>query len=97
MSFAYTSSAWLLGSTSGKATEDAQVRPTALVDWRPEHEKVVLDAGRGRTLRTAVVRPGVVYGEGRGIIAEMLKSAADGLIRVIGDWACVYERDLADL
>ena len=31
----------------------------------------------------------------------MLKSAADGLVRVIGDganhWACVYHRDLADL
>ena len=57
--------------------------------------------GRGRTLRTAVVRPGIVYGGGRGIIAELLKNAANGLVRVIGDgrnhWACVYDRDLADL
>jgi nucleoside-diphosphate-sugar epimerase len=101
VSFVYTSAAWVLGNTSGKAAEDALVRPTALVDWRPEHEKLVLDAGRGRALRTAVVRPGIVYGGGRGIIAEMLKSAADGLVRVIGDgmnhWACVYDRDLADL
>ena len=101
VNFVYTSSAWVLGNTSGKAAEDAPVRPTGLVDWRPEHEKLVLDAGRGRTLRTAVVRPGIVYGGGRGIVAEMLKSAADGLVRVIGDglnhWSCVYDRDLADL
>ena len=101
VSFVYTSAAWVLGNTSGKAAEDAPLRPTALVDWRPEQEKLVLEAGRGRTLRTAVVRPGIVYGGGRGIIAEMLKSAADGLVRVIGDglnhWACVYDRDLADL
>ena len=101
VSFVYTSSAWVLGNTSGKATEDAPVRPTGFVDWRPEHEKLVLDAGRGRTLRTAVIRPGIVYGGGRGIVAEMLKGAADGLVRVIGDglnhWSCVYDRDLADL
>jgi nucleoside-diphosphate-sugar epimerase len=101
VNFVYTSSAWVLGNTSGKATEDAPVRPTGFVDWRPEHEKLVLDAGRGRTLRTAVIRPGIVYGGGRGIVAEMLKGAADGLVRVIGDglnhWSCVYDRDLADL
>ncbi|MDA1183877.1 MAG: NAD-dependent epimerase/dehydratase family protein [Acidobacteria bacterium] len=101
VSFVYTSDAWVLGNTTGKAAEDAPVRPTGLVDWRPEHEEIVLNAGRGRMLRTAVIRPGIVYGGGRGIIADMLKNAADGLVRVIGEglnhWACVYDRDLADL
>ena len=101
VSFVYTSGVWVLGDTSGQATEDAPVRPTPLVEWRPEREKLVLDAGRGRTLRTAVVRPGIVYGGGRGIVADLLKDAANGLVRVIGDgrnhWACVYDRDLADL
>lgn len=101
VSFVYTSGVWVLGNTPRKATEDAPVRPTPLVKWRPEHEKLVLDAGRGRTLRTAVVRPGIVYGGGRGIIADLLKNAANGLVRVIGHgrnhWACVYHRDLADL
>jgi hypothetical protein len=81
---------WVLGNTTGQAAEDAAVRPTPLVG-RPEHEKLVLDAGRGRTLRTAVIRPGIVYGGGRGIIADLLKTA-NGLVRVIGDgrnhWAC---------
>jgi nucleoside-diphosphate-sugar epimerase len=62
---------------------------------------MVLDAGRGRLLRTAVIRPGIVYGGARGIIGDLLKNAANGLVRVIGDgrnrWACVYDRDLADL
>jgi nucleoside-diphosphate-sugar epimerase len=97
----YTSGVWVLGNTSGQATEEAPVRPTPLVAWRPEHETLVLDAGRGRLLRTAVVRPGIVYGGGRGIIADLLKTAANGLVRVVGDgqnhWACVHDRDLADL
>ena len=97
----YTSSIWVLGSTSTGAAEDAPVQPTPLAAWRPDHEKLVLDAGRGRTLRTAVVRPGIVYGGARGIIGDVLKDAANGLVRVVGDgrnrWACVYDRDLADL
>lgn len=101
VSFVYTSGVWVLGNTVGAAGEDAPVQPTPLVAWRPDHEKLVLDAGRGRTLRTVVVRPGIVYGGGRGIIADLLKTAANGLVRVIGDgrnhWACVYDRDLADL
>lgn len=97
----YTSAAWVLGNTVGQAQEDAPVQPTPLAAWRPEHERLVLDAGRGRMLRTAVVRPGIVYGGGRGIIADLLKDAANGLVRVIGEgrnhWACVYDRDVADL
>jgi nucleoside-diphosphate-sugar epimerase len=98
--FVYTSSAWVLGNTTGQAAEDAPVRPTPHVDWRPEHERLVLEAGRGQ-LRTVVVRPGIVYGGSRGIISDLLKTAANGLVRVIGDgrnhWACVHDRDLADL
>ena len=101
VSFVYTSAVWVLGNTAGAAGEDAPVRPTPLVEWLPEHEQMVLDAGRGRTLRTAIVRPGIVYGGARGIIADLLRDAANGLLRVVGDgrnrWACIYDRDLADL
>ena len=97
----YTSSVWVLGNTSGQAAEDAPVRPTSLVEWRPEHERLVLDADRGPELRTVVVRPGIVYGGSRGIVADLLKTAANGLVRVVGDgrnhWACVHDKDLADL
>lgn len=99
--FVYTSAVWVLGDTTSPVAEDAPLKPAAHVAWRPEHERLVLDAGRDGTPRTAVVRPGIVYGGNRGIIADLLKNAANGLVRVIGDgknhWPCVYARDLADL
>src|SRR5436190_2003713 len=55
----------------------------------------------GPPRRTAVVRPGVVYGGGAGMIGDVFKAAANGLVRVVGDgnnhWPAVYDRDLADL
>ena len=96
----YTSGIWVLGSTQGQAGEDAPVRPADLVAWRPDHERVVLDADGG-LIRTAVIRPAIVYGGARGIIADLLKDAQNGLVRVVGDgqnhWPCIYDRDLADL
>ena len=48
-----------------------------------------------------VVRPGVVYGGGNGMVGDIFKSATNGLVRVVGDgnnrWPLVYDRDLADL
>jgi nucleoside-diphosphate-sugar epimerase len=99
--FVYTSGVWVLGDTTAPAAEDAPLKPTPLVAWRPEHERLVLEAGRRSTSRTVVVRPGIVYGGTRGIIADLLKDSANGLVRVVGDgknhWPCVYARDLADL
>ena len=99
--FVYTSGIWVLGDTASPAAEDAPVNPTPLVAWRPAHERLVLDAGRLHAFRTVVLRPGIVYGGSRGIIADLLKNAANGLVRVIGEgknrWPCVYVRDLADV
>jgi nucleoside-diphosphate-sugar epimerase len=96
----YTSGVWVLGDTSGPAAEDAPVRPTPYVAWRPAHEQRVLDAG-SRTLRTAIVRPGIVYGGSRGIVADLVRDAQNGLMRVIGagenHWPLVHERDLGEL
>ena len=96
----YTSGVWVLGKTPEPAAEDAPINPIALSAFRPAHEKMVLDAA-GDHLRTIVVRPGVVYGGGAGMIGDMFKAAANGLVRVIGDgnnhWPLVYDRDLGDL
>ena len=96
----YTSGVWILGRTLEPAAEDAPINPIAMAAFRPAHERLVLDAA-GEHLRTIVVRPGVVYGGGNGMVGELFKSASNGLVRVIGDgnnhWPCVYERDLADL
>ena len=98
--FIYTSGVWVLGSTSAPADESAALNPTSRVAWRPGHEQLVLDA-HGNGLRTAVVRPGIVYGGSRGIVGDMLRDAKNGLMRVIGDgdnhWALVYDRDLGEL
>jgi len=99
--FIYTSGIWVLGDTPAPVAEDAPVQPTPLVAWRPEHERIVLEAGHSHTPRTVVLRPGIVYGGTRGIIADLLKDAANGLLRVIGEgknhWPCIYARDLADV
>jgi nucleoside-diphosphate-sugar epimerase len=96
----YTSSVWVLGRTPEPAAEDAPLNPITLVSWRPAHEQLVLDAASDH-LRAVVVRPGIVYGGGNGIVGGLLKSAINGLVRVVGDgnnhWPLVYDRDLADL
>jgi nucleoside-diphosphate-sugar epimerase len=98
--FIYTSGVWVLGATPDPADEKAPVNPVAYSAWRAPHEAVVLKASRG-PVRTAVVRPGIVYGGGRGIVGDLLKDANNGLVRVVGNgenhWPLVYDRDLADL
>jgi nucleoside-diphosphate-sugar epimerase len=97
----YTSAIGVLGPTQGQADEETPIRPTPMEAWRPAHEALVLDAGREGAIRTVVVRPGIVYGGARGIVADLLKDALNGLVRVVGDgqnhWSCIYDRDLADL
>lgn len=96
----YTSGVWVLGNTRAPADETAPLNPIDLVAWRPAHEKRVLNAATAGW-RTVVIRPGVVYGADRGIVGDLLKDAANSLIRVIGPgenhWPLVYDRDLADL
>ena len=100
--FVYTSNVWVLGDTpTAPATEDAVVNPTPIAAWRPAHEQMVLEAGREAGVRAVVVRPGIVYGGTSGIVADLLKDAGKGIIRIVGDgsnrWPCVYARDLANL
>lgn len=98
--FIYTSGVWVLGKNSWPADEDSPLDPAAHSAWRPAHEQAVLEAGADG-LRTAIVRPGILYGGSRGIVSDLLKDALNGLVRVIGSgknhWACVYDRDVADL
>ena len=94
----YTSGTWVLGETH-EATEETVLNPTPYVAWRPEHEQIVLQSAP-LGVRPVVIRPGIVYGGARGIVGDLLKDAANGLVRVVGTgqnhWACIYDRDLAD-
>jgi nucleoside-diphosphate-sugar epimerase len=98
--FIYTSGMWVLGHAPEPVDESAPANPIPLVRWRAEHEQMVLDANSAH-LRTAVIRPAVVYGSGGGMVGDLFKMATNGLVRVIGDgnnrWPLVYDRDLADL
>jgi nucleoside-diphosphate-sugar epimerase len=98
--FVYTSGVWVLGRSVKSAEEDAPLDPPPHVQWRPAHEELVLSAFSG-SLRTVVVRPGVVYGGGRGIVSDLIKDALNGLIRVVGPgknrWPSIYDHDLAEL
>jgi nucleoside-diphosphate-sugar epimerase len=96
----YTSGIWVLGATSQPATESAILDPAPNVTWRAAHEEAVLQAA-GEGLRTAIVRPGIVYGGTGGIVGDLFRDAVNGIVRVIGSgdnhWPLVYDRDLGDL
>jgi nucleoside-diphosphate-sugar epimerase len=98
--FVYTSGVWVLGPAPTPVDEDAPLNAAAISAWRVPHERRVLDAATP-SLRTAVVRPGIVYGGSRGIVGDLFKDGANALIRVVGDgtnrWPLVYDRDLAEL
>ncbi len=98
--FIYTSGIWVLGPAPAPVDEASPVNPIAVSAWRAPHERRVLEAGAWGT-RTAIVRPGIVYGGSRGIVGDLFKDAANGLVRVIGSgenhWPLVYDRDLGEL
>lgn len=98
--FIYTSGIWVIGRSVRAADETAPLDPPPHVAWRPAHESIVLSAS-SPTLRTVVVRPGIVYGGSRGIVSDLIKDALNGLVRVVGTgknrWPLVYDHDLGDL
>lgn len=100
--FVYTSGTWIYGS-SGEDVVDEQT-PPAVPDFlrpRAETERLVL-GGLVGSLRTLVVRPGVVYGGSGGLTGAWFESAVtEGAARYVGDgtarWPMVHIDDLADL
>ena len=100
--FVYTSGVWVLGDTGDKiADESAPLNPAALVAWRPEVERTVLDSAK-QGVRAVVIRPALVYGRGGGIPADLVKTAREsGAARYVGSgdnrWPVIDVDDLADL
>nr|WP_055506432.1 NAD-dependent epimerase/dehydratase family protein [Nonomuraea pusilla] len=93
----YVSGVWVLGPSDG-GDEESPVDPIPAVAYRPEIERLVLDAGG------TVVRPGVVHGRGGGIAALLKAQAAqrgEGVYVSAGGavptWTFVHVDDLADL
>ena len=99
--FVYTSGVWVYGDRGDAVVaEDAPTKPIALVAWRVEHEQLALAAGKNG-VRVVVIRPGVVYGDGGGIIGMIVASAKPGPVKVVGDgnnrWPTVRVDALAEL
>ena len=95
----YTSAIWVLGAAPDPVDETAPVNPIEIASWRPAHEQRVL-AAAASGVRAAVVRPGTVYGGARGIVGDLLKDAANSLVRIVGTgenhWPLIYDRDLGE-
>ena len=100
--FLYTSGVWVLGNTGESVADESwTLRPLPRVAWRAEVEQEVLRAAR-RGVRTVVLRPAIVYGDGGGIPGSMVdEGRRTGRVRVVGDgwqeWPMVNRRDVADL
>jgi nucleoside-diphosphate-sugar epimerase len=99
--FVYTSGAWVYGSRGDAVVdEDAPLAPIEIVKWRPAHEERAL-AGSKRGIRTVVIRPAVVYGDGGGVVGMLMASAVPGPVKVVGDgvnrWPTVRVDALAEL
>lgn len=100
--FIYTSGVWVLGNTGTRvADERTSINPVPLMAWRTEVEWQVLDADCD-SVRSIVLRPGGVYGFGRGRPSMWFASAREhGVVRYVGDgenrWPMVHVSDLAEL
>ncbi|GAA3432901.1 NAD-dependent epimerase/dehydratase family protein [Kutzneria kofuensis] len=97
--YVHTGGTWVFGDTDGVADETHPMAPPALTAWRLDNEKQVLAHGG----RPVIVMPGLVYGNGGGLIEAFYVDPArrDGELAQIGDgsthWALVHVDDLAEL
>jgi nucleoside-diphosphate-sugar epimerase len=99
--FVYTSGVWVYGSAPpGRLLDEGSPPdPVGFLAWRPGLEAEVLAAAA--TIRTVVIRPGMVYGRGGGPLTQFAAMAKDGVPRYVGDgenhWSLVHVDDLAEL
>ncbi len=95
--FVFTSGVWVLGNTGDRRVDEATpVNPISLVGWRPDHERLALKGGR-----SAVIRPGCVYGGKQSMLAAWFAAADQRRsLEIVGDgnnrWAMVNLHDLVD-
>jgi nucleoside-diphosphate-sugar epimerase len=100
--FVYISTAWVYGATGRvPAGENFPLNPPLLVLRRLEHEHLTLDMTKVG-IRSLVVRPGIVYGDGGGVPSMFVQSARErGAATIVGDgtnhWATIGLADLGSL
>lgn len=98
--FVYTSGVWVFGNTGdGTVSESSPVNPLPIVAWRPPHEDLVLSAATSH-LKTAIIRPGCVYGGRQSMFGAWFSSIENGEpVQIVGTgtnrWSLIELRDLA--
>ncbi len=99
--FLLLSDAWIYGSTDGEiVAEDAPLRPPPLMDRLFELERASLDLSR-IGIRALNVRPGIIYGRGKGTAGMFRESARErGAATLVGEgdnrWATIDIEDLGE-
>ncbi len=97
----YTSGIWVSGPSEGAVIDEtATPKPLELVQWRAAHEEIAIDLS-AHEVATVILRPGMVYGEHRGILGGWFAEAqARGTISYPGDgsqhWPMVHREDVAE-
>jgi len=100
--FVFVSGAWVYGATGPSAAgEDAPLDPPPFFARRIELERATI-AMTKLGVRAIVIRPGVVYGRGGGLVTMFVSSARErGAATVVGDgdnhWATIEVGDLGEL
>ncbi|MFN8586664.1 MAG: NAD-dependent epimerase/dehydratase family protein [Candidatus Eisenbacteria bacterium] len=96
----YTSGIWVHGPGGDRvADETSPLRPLELVQWRVAHEEIALDLA-AHDVATVILRPGMVYGEGRGLFGAWFNEAREKKTLTYPDgsqyWAMVHRDDVAE-
>ncbi|MEU5083598.1 MULTISPECIES: NAD-dependent epimerase/dehydratase family protein [Streptomyces] len=99
--YVHTGGSWTYGDTDGFADEDAPFAPPMITAWRGPLEEQLL-ATRTQGSHPVIVRPGIVYGQGGGLLGFFLGEGVQaGAIGYLGDgtshWSLVHVDDIADL
>ena len=97
----YTSGIWVHGPSHGATfDETSPLKPLELVQWRSAHEEIALDLG-AHEVATLILRPGMVYGELRGVFGGWFAEAQRArTVTYAGDgsqhWPTVHRNDVAE-
>lgn len=99
--FIYTSGTGVLGETGPIGVDETFVgNPVSFVAWRPEIEQLVVKA---KGIKGIVIRPAMVYGNGRSPVLQALVNAAkvnENSIHIgngLNKWSVVHVDDLTAL
>ncbi|WHT22345.1 NAD-dependent epimerase/dehydratase family protein [Crossiella sp. CA-258035] len=100
--YLHTGGTWVYGDTAGVVDEQAELRPPEITAWRVGNERKVL-ARKDSGAHPVVVMPGLVFGDGGGIVefAYAAPGRETGVVPCAGDggnhWSLVHVADLAEL